>query len=62
MIQNLGKYFLFHSNLYIDPNKISQFPKYHQQMLSKWSCKLSVPPKTLSTVVSQIIWSINIFW
>ena len=62
MIQKLGKYFLFHSNLYIDPNKIGRFPKYHQQMLSKWSSNSSVPPKTSSTVVSQIIWSINIFW
>ena len=33
--QKLGKQFLFHSNLYIDPKKIRQFPKYYQEILSK---------------------------
>ena len=33
--QQLGKHFLFHSNLYIDRNKIRQFPKYYQEILSK---------------------------
>ena len=44
MTQKLGKYFLFHSNLYIGPKKIRQFPKYYQEILSKWSSNLSEPP------------------
>ena len=53
--QKLGKH-LFHSNLYIDPKKIRQFPKYYQEIWSKWSNNLSVPPKTSSFIASQIIW------
>ena len=30
--QKLGKKFLFHSNLYIDPKKIRQFPNYFQEI------------------------------
>ena len=47
---------MFHSNLYIDQKKIRQFPKYYQDILSKWSSNLSIPPKTSSTIASQIIW------
>ena len=54
--QKLGKCFLFHSNLYIDPKKVRQFPKYYQEILSKWSSNLSVLPKPSSTIASQIIW------
>ena len=54
--QELGKHFLFHSNLYIDPKKIKQFPKYYQEILLKWSGILSVPPRTSCTIASQIIW------
>ena len=54
--QKLGKHFLIHSNLYIDPKKIRQFPKYYQDIISKWNSNLSVPPKTSSTIASQIIW------
>ena len=50
------KHFLFHSNLYIDPKKIRQFLKYYQEIISKWNSNLSVPPKTLSTIASKIIW------
>ena len=49
------KVFSFHSNLDIDPRKIGQSPKYYQE-ISKWSSNLSVLPKTLSTIASQIIW------
>ena len=44
------------SKAYIDPKKIRQFPKYYQEILSKWSSNLSVPPKISSTIASQIIW------
>ena len=58
--QKLGKHFLFHSTLYIGPKKIRQFPKYYQDILSKWiwiiKMDLSVPPKTSPIIASQIIW------
>ena len=60
--QKLGKHFLFHSNLYIDPKKIRQCSKYYQDISSKWSSNLSVPPKTSSTIASQIIWYNKHFW
>ena len=53
---NVRKHFLFHSNLYKDPKKIRQFSKNYQEILVKWSSNLSVPPKTSSTIASQIIW------
>ena len=53
--QKLKNHFLFHSNLSIDLKKIRQFPKYDHEILSKWSSNLSVRPKTLSTITSQII-------
>ena len=53
--QKLGRHFLFHSNLYMDPKRIRQFPKYNQE-ISKWSSNLLVPPKASCTVASQIIW------
>ena len=31
-------------------------PKYYQEILSKWGNNLLVPPKTSSTITSQIIW------
>ena len=53
--QKLGKHFLFRSNVYIDPKKIRQFPKYCQE-ISKSSSNLSVPSKTSSNIASEIIW------
>ena len=53
----MRNHFLCYSNSYIDPKKIKQFPKYYQEILSKWSCNLSAPQlKTSSTTASQIIW------
>ena len=60
MTQKLIKHFLFHSNLFIDSKKNRQFPKYYQQVLSKWGINLSVPPWISSSIASQIIW--YIFW
>ena len=45
--QKLAKHFLFHSN------------PYYQEILSKWSSNLSVPPRTSSAIASQIIWYNN---
>ena len=44
--ETLGKHYLFHSSLYIEPKNIRQFPKYCQEILPKWSSNSSVPPKT----------------
>ena len=52
--QKLGKQFSFHSNLYIDPKKIRQFPKYYHD-ISKSSSNLSVRSKTSSTTDPRII-------
>ena len=54
--QNLRKNFLSNFNLYIDPKKIRQFPKWQFPYQEKWSSNLSVPPKASSTIASQIIW------
>ena len=45
--QKLAKHFLFHSN------------SYYQEILLKWNSNLSVPPRTSSTIASQIIWYNN---
>ena len=34
--KKLGKNFIFHSNLSINPNKIKEFPTYYQDILIKW--------------------------
>ena len=55
--QKFRIHFLFRYNLYINPKKIRQFPKYYQEILSKWSSNLLVPPETSSTTATaQIIW------
>ena len=50
--QKFGIHFLFRYNLYINQKKIRQFPKYYQEILSKWSSNLSVPPETSSTTAT----------
>ena len=48
------KTFYFILILYIDPKKMKQFSKYYQEIQSKWSSNLSLPPK-ISSSASQII-------
>ena len=43
IIQKLGKKFLFHSNLDVNPKQIN-FPQYYQEIFRKWSSNLSVSP------------------
>ena len=33
--QNLGKRFLFHSNLDVNPKQINHFPQYYQEIFRK---------------------------
>ena len=54
--QKLGKKFLFHSNLDVNPKQINHFPQYYQEIFRKWSSNLSVLPNIPSTITSQAIW------
>ena len=56
IIQKLGKKFLFHSNLDVNPKQINHFPQNYQEIFRKWSSNLSVPPNIPSTITSQVIW------
>ena len=58
-IQRLGKKFLFHSNLDVNPKQINHFPQYYLQIFRKWSSNLLVSPNIPSTTTSQVIWFIN---
>ena len=60
--RKLGKHFLFHSNLYIDPNKIWPFPKYYQEILSNWSSNLSVPPILYLLYLHKSFGTLNMSW
>ena len=48
--QKLGKKFLFHSSLDVNPKKINHFPQYYQEIFRKWSSNLSVSPNVPSTI------------
>ena len=54
--QNLGKFFLFHSNLDLNPKQINRFPQYFQDIFRKRSRNLSVLPNIPSTITAQVIW------
>ena len=51
-----GKNFVFHSNLSEKQNVAKKFPKFCQEILTRWRKYLSSPPKVLSAVASQLIW------
>ena len=53
--KKLGKNFIFHSNLSINPNKIKEFPTYYQDILIKWGKKFSSLPSLPSSVASQCL-------
>ena len=54
--QKLGKFFLFNSNLDLNPKQINHFPQNYQEISRKWSSNLSVWPIIPSTKTSQFIW------
>ena len=54
--QKLGKKFLFHFNLDVNPKQINHFPQYYQEILRKGSSNLSVSPNIPSTINLQVIW------
>ena len=56
MTQKLGKKFLFHSNLNVNPKQINHFPQYYQEIFSKWSSNLSLSPNIPSAITWQVIW------
>ena len=51
--KKLGKNFIFHQNLCINPNKIKEFPTYYQVIFIKWGKYFSSLPSLPSAVVSQ---------
>ena len=54
--KKLGKNFIFHSNLSINPNKIKEFLTYYQDILIKWEKHFSSFPSLPSPVASQCLW------
>ena len=54
--QILGKNFLFHFNLDVNPKQINHFPQYYKEIFRKWSSNVSVSPNIPSTITSQVIW------
>ena len=54
--KKLGKNFIFHSNLNINPNKIKEFLTYYQNILIKWEIFFSSLPSLPSSVASQCLW------
>ena len=46
----------FHSNLSIKQNVVKKFPKFYQEILTRWAKHLSSPPNSLSAVASQFFW------
>ena len=54
--KRLGKKFIFHSNLSINPNKIKELPRYYQDIFIKWEKYFSFLPSLPSSVASQCLW------
>ena len=54
--KKLGKNFIFHSNLSINPNKIKEFSTYYQDIFIKWEKHFSSSPSLPSSVASQCLW------
>ena len=54
--KKIGKNFIFHLNLSIYPNKIKEFPTYHQDTLTKWKKHSSSLPSFPSSIASQCLW------
>ena len=54
--KKLGKNFIFHSNVSINPNKIKEFPTYYQDIFIKWEKHFSSSPSVPSSVASQSLW------
>ena len=54
--KKLGKNFIFHSNLNINPSKVKELPTYYQDIFIKWEKRFSSPPFVPSSVASQCLW------
>ena len=53
--KKLGKNFIFHSNLSINPNKIKEFPTYYQDIFIKWEKHFLSSPSLPFSVASQCL-------
>ena len=51
-----GKILYFILTLSEKQNVAKKFPKFYQEILTRWRKYLSSPPKVLSAVASQLIW------
>ena len=54
--KKLGKNFIFHSNLSINPIKIKEFPTYYQDIFIKWEKRFTSLLFLPSSVASQCLW------
>ena len=54
--KKLGKNFIFHLNLSINPNKIKKFPTYYQDIFIKWEKNFSSSPSIPSSFASHYLW------
>ena len=54
--KEIGKNFIFHSNLSINPHKIKEFPIYYQDIFIKWEKHFSSILFLPSSVASQCLW------
>ena len=54
--KKLGKNFIFHSNLSINPLKTKEFLIYYQDIFIKWEKYFSSSPPLPSSAASQCLW------
>ena len=54
--KKLGKNFIFHSNLWINPNKFEEVPTIYEHIFIKWRKHFSSLPSLRSFVASQCLW------
>ena len=56
IMKKVGKNFIFHSNLSINPNKIKESPTYYQDIFIIWEKRFSPSVSLPSSVASQSLW------
>ena len=54
--KKLGKKFIFHSNLFINPNKLKEFPIYYQDIFIKLRKHFTSPPSLPASTAAKCLW------
>lgn len=54
--KDFRKYFKFHSNLDINAYLLKNFPRFYQEILTRWSNDLASPATFTLTIISQFLW------